>query len=102
MKPITLLQHEVYQERCVLCGLTYRSMHRDATKRNPQKKVHFVQFHSNYLGSNWDGYGTFDPEVHTVDVNGAKLEAERLNRLLARLKKSNWSVVPACRVLNEE
>lgn len=86
----------------MLCGLTYRSMHRDATKRNAQKKVHFIQFHSNYLGSDWDGYGDFNPKDHVVDVNSVQLEAERLNRLLARLKRSNWLVVPACRVLREE
>jgi len=77
-------------------------MHKDATIRNAQKKVHFINFHSNFLGSDWDGYGEYDPEIHPVDVDVAQLEAERLNNLLARLKKSNWHCVPACVVLDKQ
>ncbi|XP_034231502.1 uncharacterized protein LOC117639736 [Thrips palmi] len=90
---------EVFPELCVLCGAPYRLNSNKSVDRKAQKKVHFLNSHVDFLGSDWTGYGTFDKNVYEINYDQALLEAERLNRLLQRLHSNAWKVVPACTVM---
>ncbi|XP_052129971.1 uncharacterized protein LOC127751056 [Frankliniella occidentalis] len=94
--------HEICRELCVLCGKPYRCERRNWTKRKPQKKVHFLNSHSDFLGTDWDGCGVYDSSQSTVDYNRALIEAERLNQFLQRLHSDGWKVVPACSVMKKQ
>ncbi|KAK3916907.1 DNA replication and repair protein RecF [Frankliniella fusca] len=93
---------EICRELCVLCGKPYKCNRRDWTKRRPQKKVHFINSHINFLGTDWDGCGDFDPSMYEVDYDRALIEAERLNRFLQRLHSDSWKAVPACAVMKKQ
>lgn len=97
-KPLPRKKEEMYQELCVLCGGPYRLNSRKSD-RNAQKKVHFINSHTDFLGSDWNGCGRFDPQKYPIDFDLALLEAERMNRLLQRLHSNGWKVVPACTVM---
>ncbi|KAK3929497.1 DNA topoisomerase 2-binding protein 1 [Frankliniella fusca] len=51
---------EVYRELCALCGKPYKAARRDWTKRKCQKKVHFLNSHADFFGTDWDGCGFYD------------------------------------------
>ena len=90
---------EVFQDLCVLCGAPYRSNSKKSVDRRAQKKVHFINSHVDFLGSEWNGLGTFDKNEYQIDYDKALLEAERLNRLLQRLQSNSWKVIPACTLM---
>ncbi|KAK3927034.1 UPF0210 protein PAE3581 [Frankliniella fusca] len=86
-----------FREACVLCGQEY-SM---GNKYNRvQRKQHLVGSHADYLGSVWDGCGSY--ESQEVDLEKVLFIAEKLNQLLSTLKSMNWNVTPACNVFSKE
>ncbi|XP_026285421.1 uncharacterized protein LOC113211305 isoform X1 [Frankliniella occidentalis] len=91
---------EVFRELCVLCGKPYRAARRDWTTRKSQKKVHFLNDHVNFLGTDWDGHELYDPSAYSVDYKRALIAAERLNKFIQRLESDSWHVVPACVVIS--
>jgi len=100
-KPLSIKKDkiEVYEDLCVLCGTPYRA--KSGTGRKAQKKVHFLNSHADFLGTNWNGSGRFDCVQNPVNYDVALLEAERLNRLLVRLHSDGWKIAPACAVMTK-
>jgi len=92
-------KEKVCEELCVLCGKPYRLSSRNTVNRKAQKKVHLMNSHIDFLGSEWNGCGQFDIKKYPINCDAALLEAERMNRLLQTLHSNGWKVVPACTVL---
>ena len=84
-----------WQESCVLCGTQYNVDNREGRL---QRKPHFVNSHADYLGSTWDGTGTFNGEP----VNATRMitEPDVLNHLLVTITKNlHYKIMPACNVI---
>lgn len=84
------------KECCVLCG-----KHFSVSKGGRiQRKPHFIDSHADYLGTDWDGVGKYDGELHKVDGNRVLIQADTLNSFISELIKLKWKVVPACNILS--
>lgn len=89
------LSEVMYIEACVLCGKQFPTNNKE---RRFQRKPHFINSHADYLGSSWNGLGTYMQQE--VDANAVLIEADKLNSLLQTLTKDlRWSVIPACNVM---
>ncbi|XP_052131091.1 uncharacterized protein LOC127751493 [Frankliniella occidentalis] len=104
--PVEKKRHEKYSssrrihwftESCVLCGELFSIANKEF---RVQRKQHFIGKHANFLGSLWDGCGSYDLEKVSRDT--LLYMAEKLNHFLNELKTMNWGLLPACKVFNEE
>lgn len=88
-------QNRLWLDLCLLCGVSLACNNKEL---RAQIKPHLVRSHADYLGSTWDGYGTYDSKL-PIDGHLLVREADLISKGLLYLSHDlRARVMPASAV----